>query len=133
MVDMFTREKRSEIMSKVRSKDTTLELKVRREIWRRGKRYRVHSNKVFGTPDLCNKSKKVAVFIDGCFWHGCPRCYAEPSSNVPFWRKKVQKNKVRREVVRKELKEKGWLALEFWACEINKDFEKVVDKICERL
>ena len=72
MTDRFTKRVRSRIMSNIRSKNTKPELFVRRILWRHGLRYRIHNRTVLGTPDTSNKRRKLAVFVDGCFWHGCP-------------------------------------------------------------
>ena len=64
-------------MSAIRGRNTQPELLVRRLLWARGKRYRIHDASVSGTPDISNKKRRVAVFIDGCFWHGCESCYTE--------------------------------------------------------
>jgi len=96
-------------------------------------RYRIHSKTVFGTPDISIKKKKLAVFVDGCFWHGCKKCYKEPKTNTSFWRKKLEYNKQRRLKVRQELKEKGWNMLEFWEHQVSKDPKKILEKISRHL
>ena len=101
-------------MASIRGKDTLPELIIRRQLWYLGKRYRKHDRSVSGTPDLSNKGKKIAVFIDGCFWHGCSECYKEPTSNVSYWREKLQYNKKRREKVTKLLHAKGWTVVQYW-------------------
>ena len=68
-------------MSKISSKNTSPELLFRKILWKEGFRYRIHDKSIIGTPDVSNKSKKIAVFVDGCFWHGCPRCYTAPKTN----------------------------------------------------
>ena len=108
-------------MSSIRGKNTKPEMLVRKELWSLGKRYRIHDKTVFGTPDISNKSKKVAVFLDGCFWHGCPKCYSEPKSNTEFWRSKISRNNERRKTVRKKLKSDGWTVMEFWEHAIRKE------------
>ena len=87
---------RSRIMSQIRSKNTSPELLFRQVLWKEGFRYRIHDKTVFGTPDVSNKSKKIAIFIDGCFWHGCPKCYRAPKSNTQYWTCKLANNKNRR-------------------------------------
>ena len=114
MTDRVSPEVRSRIMSRIRGKDTKPEIVVRRTVWNMGIRYRVHSRAVPGTPDLSNQSRRLAVFVDGCFWHGCPRCYREPQTNTAFWREKVERNRRRRRVVRRELKRQGFKVTEIW-------------------
>ncbi|GBE18219.1 very short patch repair protein [archaeon BMS3Abin16] len=129
MTDMFTPEERSKIMSKIRGKNTSIELLVRKLLWKRGLRYRIHDKKLPGKPDISNKSKKTAVFLDGCFWHACPIHGSIPSTNQEFWEKKILSNTEKRAKVREELKDMGFNVLEFFQCEIKADPEKVVDRI----
>ena len=98
-----------------------------------GKRYRTHDRTVFGTPDMSNKSKRVAVFIDGCFWHGCSRCYREPKTNTDFWRDKIKRNQKRRKEVLRELRKEGWKILQFWEHQVNQDSDKISVKIASFL
>lgn len=127
MSDKFSKETRSRIMSTIRSKNT--ELTVRRNLWATGKRYRIHDKTILGNPDISNKKRKVAIFIDGCFWHGCSTCYVEPSTNPLFWRKKINSNKTRRDLVRTTLKSNGWKVLEFWEHDVNKKSKLITSQI----
>jgi len=129
MSDKFSKEVRSRIMSSIRGKNTKPELLIRKMLWGRGKRYRVHDRSVFGNPDISNKSKNVAIFIDGCFWHGCARCYNEPKTNTEFWRNKIFKNKKRRTLVKSRLKKDGITILQFWEHEILSNPVRVTEKI----
>jgi len=95
-------------MASIKGKNTKPEMKIRKILWAKGIRYRMHDKKVYGTPDIAIRKKQIAVFIDGCFWHGCRRCYKEPKSNVGFWREKILNNRKRRIKVRAQLKKK-WL------------------------
>ena len=109
-------------MSNIRSKNTKPELAVRRILWGLGLRYRIHSRTVLGTPDISNKRLKLAVFVDGCFWHGCPACYREPKTNAGFWRDKVDRNRRRRRAVREGLEAEGFRVVEIWeheACDAD--------------
>ncbi len=128
--DRISAEKRSRVMSSIRSKNTKPETTIRKLLWARGKRYRIHDKSIFGKPDLTNKAKKTAVFIDGCFWHGCVECYREPKSNVSFWREKLISNKARRIRVRENLIDGGWIVLEFWEHEVIRSPDKVISQIC---
>ena len=114
MTDSVSKEARHRIMSSIRSKDTRPELAVRRVLYGLGFRYRVHDKTLPGTPDLSNKRRKIAIFVDGCFWHGCPTCYVEPKTNTRFWREKVSKNRARRESVLSSLKAQGFRVVEIW-------------------
>ena len=119
MADRFSKETRSRIMSRIRGKDTGPELAVRRILWRSGLRYRIHDRTVLGTPDISNKRRRLAVFVDGCFWHGCPVCYREPKTNKDFWRCKISRNRERREVVRVALEGQGFRVVEIWEHEAD--------------
>ena len=114
LVDNLSREKRSKVMASIRGTNTKPEVIIRRLLWSAGKRYKIHDRSVYGTPDISNKSKKLAVFLDGCFWHGCNVCYREPSSNIVYWRDKIRQNRARREKVKAFLVSEGWDVLEFW-------------------
>ena len=129
MADNLSREKRSKVMASIRGKNTKPEVTIRKILWMKGMRYRIHNKSVFGTPDISIKKKKIAIFVDGCFWHGCNRCYKEPKTNVEFWRNKIIQNKKRRIKVRRHLKKEGWRILEFWEHEINSDPILVSKKI----
>ncbi len=118
MVDNLTRVSRSKVMSSIPGRDTTPELIIRRHLWAQGKRYRKHDKSVPGTPDISSNGKKLAIFIDGCFWHGCHRCYKEPMSNVSFWRQKLEYNKKRRKKVARLLRAKGWTLVQYWEHEV---------------
>jgi len=120
-------------MASIRGKNTVPELVIRRRLWYLGKRYRKHDRSVPGTPDISNKSKKVAVFIDGCFWHGCSRCYKEPTSHVSFWRRKLQYNKKRREHVTKVLHAERWTVVQYWEHEAISQPCRVAREIARRM
>ena len=115
MTDWLTREQRSRNMASIRSKgNRTTEARFvtvlrafRIPGWRR------HAN-LPGKPDFIFKKKRLAIFIDGCFWHGCPRCYRLPEDNRPYWRKKVMSNRVRDRRNARRLRAKGWKVLRFW-------------------
>src|SRR6266513_1852866 len=115
MADWLSREQRSRNMASIRSKgNATTErafLRLLREAricgWRR------HLN-LPGKPDFVFRSRHLAVFIDGCFWHGCPRCYRMPEDNRPYWRKKVLTNRIRDKRNARNLRIMGWKVLRFW-------------------
>jgi len=130
-MDVFTSRQRSTIMSKIRSTNTRPELVIRNALWKKGLRYRIHDKSIIGTPDVSNKSKKIAIFIDGCFWHGCPTCYNKPQSNTVYWNQKLRYNKNRRNLVKKKLHDNNWKILEFWECNITDNIDGIVSKICK--
>jgi len=121
------------MMSRVRCKNTKIELLVRKAIWKRGKRYRIHDSTLPGIPDISVKRARLAVFLDGCFWHGCPLHSKLPKTNRSFWKNKILSNLERRTKVRQELNNQGYTVLEVFQCEITSDLESVVDKICSYL
>jgi DNA mismatch endonuclease (patch repair protein) len=129
MADVFTKQKRSEVMSRIRSKgnkDTELALiGIFREYhiigWRR-------NQPVFGKPDFIFRKKKIAIFVDGCFWHGCSTHSTSPKNNGEFWEKKLGANKKRDELVNEELGKAGWVVIRIWEHEL-KEKDKVVEKI----
>ena len=115
MVDVFSKKKRSKVMAAIRSrgnKETEIRLlaifKQRRITgWRR------HLPMV-GTPDFAFRTQRVAVFVDGCFWHGCPAHSRLPKSNQEYWRRKLLKNKLRDQAVDAELRRRGWYVVRLW-------------------
>jgi DNA mismatch endonuclease, patch repair protein len=128
MSDVFTKAKRSEVMSRIRghgNKDTEIALArlLRRNRiigWRR-------NQLVFGKPDFLFRKQKLAVFVDGCFWHGCAKCYRAPKSNRQFWLEKITRNRKRDLEVNHFLRSRGWKVLRFWECGLS-DEKKVVNK-----
>ncbi len=133
MPDKFDSRTRSRIMSQIRGKDTAPELLVRRELWKRGFRYRVHDRSLSGTPDISNKRRKLAVFIDGCFWHACPLHFRYPQDNALYWERKIRRNRERRNDVRAELRAMGFTVLEFYECRVRGELDEIVTEIASRL
>jgi len=128
MVDTFSKDVRSQIMSKIRSKNTGLERKFRKKLWKSGLRYRIHY-KLIGKPDIVFVTKKIAVFLDSCFWHKCPYHFREPKSNKEYWLQKIGKNSTRDKKVTKLLQKEGWVVLRFWEHEIKDDLDGCINKI----
>jgi DNA mismatch endonuclease (patch repair protein) len=129
LADNLSREKRSKVMASIRSKNTKPEIMIRKILWSKGKRYRLHDRSIPGIPDISNKSKKVAIFIDGCFWHGCSVCYKEPRTNVDYWRNKILQNKQRRVLVVSKLQKDDWKILQFWEHQVIQDAKGIVKEI----
>lgn len=129
-MDTRTPEKRSEIMSLVRPKDTTPELAVRRIAHKLGYRFRLHGKLLPGRPDLVFAGRKKVVFVHGCFWHaheGCPKA-RPPKSRPDYWIPKLSANKERDIRTLSELQALGWKSLVVWQCEL-KAGEKLARKI----
>ena len=132
MTDVLTREQRANNMSKIRGKNTGPEVKLRKLLWSAGIRgYRIHYS-LPGKPDIVFTKTKVAIFIDGCFWHKCPICFQEPETRKEFWMKKIQSNIDRDQKVNTQLKDMGWTVLRFWEHEIKKNPSAVIDTIREK-
>jgi len=128
MADNLTPEQRKKSMSAIKSKNTKAELALRKRLWSQGLRYRIHYN-VEGRPDIAFPSKKIAVFVDGCFWHKCPDCFSCPKTNEAYWIPKLNRNVERAEEVNAVLEAEGWKVLRFYECRIKKDLEGVVNII----
>jgi len=114
---------RSEVMSRVRSKDTGPEMVVRRAFWAAGLRYRLHDKRLPGKPDLVFPSRRLVVFVHGCFWHGhsgCPR-HRIPKTRTDWWAGKIRRNQERDEAARAALEASGWTVLIGWECEVERD------------
>lgn len=118
-------------MSKNRAKNTSPELLLRNYLWGSGiKGYRLHRKDFPGSPDIAFVSRKVAIFVNGCFWHRCPSCNLPlPKSNREFWRKKFISNISRDKRKRHELTELGWQVLTIWECQIKNDIEACIVRI----
>ncbi len=131
-MDVKSPEDRSKNMSAIRNRNTKPEIKLRKALFRIGLRFRVNYN-LPGKPDIVFPGKKLAVFVDGCFWHCCPRCYREPDDNKEYWKKKIATNVKRDEKVNTILTEDGWNVLRFWEHEVKKDITRVVEIIINAL
>lgn len=124
---------RSEQMRRIEGVNTRPELTLRRALWGRGFRYRINYRIGRTSADLVFVRAKVAVFVDGCFWHGCPEHYTKPRSNPEFWRRKLADN-VERDSRNTRLAEgKGWKVLRIWEHEIWDDLDGVVARIAQAL
>ena len=122
-MDIYSREKRSEIMSKVRSQSTGPEIIVRKYLHSLGFRFRLHSKKLPGTPDIVLRKYQSVIFVHGCFWHhhkGCRRSKM-PSSNMEFWDTKISTNIRRDKRNTSKLKQLGWRVLIIWECETKNE------------
>jgi len=121
-MDIKSQEERSLNMAKIRSKKTKPEMYIRSLLHRNGLRFRANYSVVAGKPDLFFSKKKIAVFVHGCYWHrhqGCQYAYS-PKSNVDFWVKKLEGNRIHDEIVYKKLKEMGIRILIIWECTIKR-------------
>lgn len=128
--DVLTPEQRRLCMSRNRGKDTKPEVILRKELWKKGLRYRLHYD-IPGKPDFVFVGKRIAVFVDGCFWHNCPLHGTKPKTNRKFWEDKISKNVERDKKVTRELISLGWKILRFWEHEIKEDVNGVQQKIVD--
>ena len=117
MADRMSPEARSRTMSRIRGTDTAPEMSVRRFLHASGLRYKLHDRRLPGRPDLVFSSRRIAVFVHGCFWHGCPHCTngrQNVHSNIAYWGSKLAANKARDIRNTEELKAAGWQVEVIW-------------------
>src|SRR5690606_14308302 len=120
MADMFDPQQRSEIMAKIRARNTSPEMTVRKAVHRAGFRFRLHRKDLPGTPDLVFPRHRLAVFVHGCFWHN-HNCglFRWPKSNVEYWRRKIERNVERDRQAMSKLEESGWTVYVIWECRVQ--------------
>ncbi len=134
-MDIWSKKKRSQVMSKIRSKNTRPEKVLRSALFRLGYRYRIHAKQLPGKPDLVLPKYHAVIFVHGCFWHqhkGC-REGRVPSTNSEFWKDKLNRNSERDAANIKHLKKLKWQVLTIWECEIERQLEKTVKRVISRL
>ena len=131
MGDVMSTTKRSQLMSRIRGKDTGPELSLRHAVWALGLRYRLQQRIGKVRPDLVFSRARVAVFIDGCFWHRCPLHGVMPKSNSTFWQKKLDRNVRRDNENTQALTAMGWGVLRFWEHEIEESAEHCAKRIAD--
>ncbi|MCI0406183.1 MAG: very short patch repair endonuclease [candidate division Zixibacteria bacterium] len=131
MTDVFTKKKRSAIMSSIHGKgNRTTEWGLRARLMSAGiSGWRVNATDVTGKPDFVFDESKVAVFIDGCFWHGCKKCRNIPASNRNFWLKKINRNRHRDKQVTRLLRKSGWKTVRFFEHSLRREPKKCVEAI----
>lgn len=131
MTDAPVTASRSALMSRIRSRDTEPEALLRSALWSHGLRYRVAARTPVGRPDIVVPSKKLAVFVDGCFWHGCPEHYVRPRSRPDFWAAKLLENVSRDIRQTLELERQGWRVVRAWECEVHESLLSVVKRVLD--
>ncbi len=135
MADGLSPEKRSWNMSRIKGKDTSIEVKVRKYLFSQGFRYRKHVTALPGKPDIVLPKYHAVVFVNGCFWHrhpGCKEAYM-PKTRVEFWQKKFERNVQNDAMQRKELMDAGWRVFTVWECEVKKQFEETMSSLIEEI
>ena len=134
-MDRLTKEQRHRNMSNIKNKDTQIEVKLRRALWRRGYRYRKNYDKLPGKPDIVLMRYKIAIFCDSEFFHGKDweilRPQLEKGKNSVFWIEKIAKNMQRDDIVNKQLGYLGWTVIRFWGKDITKNIDECVKVIEE--
>ncbi|MBS3092638.1 very short patch repair endonuclease [Candidatus Pacearchaeota archaeon] len=126
MPDTFSKKKRSQIMSKIKGRNTSLELNFKKLI--RGLKLE-YQPKIFGNPDFTSKKLKIAIFIDSCFWHKCPKHFRKPTANSIYWTQKINRNVERAKEVNNYLKKQDWKVVRLWEHDIKNNTKKALTKI----
>lgn len=135
MADDLTPEQRRRNMQAIRSKDTTIELRMRKALWQRGVRYRKNYKKLVGKPDIAITKYKIAVFCDSDYWHGYDweSRNQRIKSNRDYWVPKIERNMKRDREVTAALQDEGWLVLRFWEWQIRKQLDECVEAVLQSI
>jgi DNA mismatch endonuclease (patch repair protein) len=130
-----TSDSRRDNMRAIRSRgNRTTEARLRGGMVRSGIRgWTLHSKQIFGVPDFFFRDCKMAVFVDGCFWHGCPRCGHIPKTNAAYWVNKIERNKARDVAVNRVLVSSDFTVVRFWECEIRKSLPACIDRLAAKV
>jgi len=131
MTDVFSKQKRSSIMSANRgSGNRSTEQRLRARLAAAGiSGWRINAQDVYGKPDFVFDQEKIAIFVDGCFWHGCCKCRNIPATNRSFWENKINGNKRRDAAVTRRLRRDGWRVLRFWEHQLRVEPRKCLEKV----
>jgi DNA mismatch endonuclease (patch repair protein) len=134
MADIYSKEKRSEIMSRIRNRDTLPERIVRSTLHRLGVRFRLVARDLPGKPDIVLRSRMAVVFVHGCYWHShdCVKGRSRAKSRAEFWSRKIGENSIRDRRNYQLLSTQGWRVVVVWECE-TKDIEKLRAKLAKEL
>ncbi|MBU2520575.1 MAG: very short patch repair endonuclease [Nanoarchaeota archaeon] len=130
MADVFTPEKRSEVMSRIRSKWTKPERTVHNYLKGHKIRHKMHP-KMTGNPDVLLKDSNKVIFIHGCFWHRCPECFRKPQNRREYWMKKIENNIARHKRNVRKLRRDGWRVITIWEHEIRKNPNMCLSRLIE--
>ena len=135
MSDKLTPEKRSWNMSRIKGKDTKIEVEVRKYLFSKGYRFRNNDKRYPGKPDIVLPKYHVAIFVHGCFWHrheGCKDA-TTPKTRTEFWLEKFDKNVKNDQIKQEKLRELGWKVIVIWECELKRSFQETMDKVEKEL
>lgn len=137
MPDIFTKDERSQIMSKISGKETKPEILVRKFLFAQGLRYKKNDKRLLGKPDIVLPKHKIVIFVNGCFWHNHRNCKksALPQTNREFWRVKILRNMEKDKFNQNELKRLGWKIIVIWQCQIKNRglFEKRMKWVIKKI
>lgn len=134
MADDLTKEQRRKNMQRIRSKDTSIELKLRKALWHEGIRYRKNYKKLPGKPDIAITKYRIAVFCDSSFFHGRDYETRKPvGTNFEYWDKKIRRNMERDREVEQELRAMDWTVIRFWDKDIKKDLDGCIQTVKEAI
>lgn len=126
MTDIFSKQKRSEVMSKILGKgNEKTEVRLARLMRTGGIRGWRRHLPIPGKPDFAFRKQKLAIFVDGCFWHGCPKCFRLPKQNRAFWKVKIERNRKRDRSVNAWLRRLGWKVIRIRECQLNYSYRAV--------
>lgn len=128
-MDNLTPKQRTKSMKAIKSKNTTIEQKLRSALWSNGIRYRKNYKQLIGTPDIVLTKYKIAIFCDGDFWHGKNNCEDKIASHKKYWLEKIKHNKERDLEITITLRDQGWIVLRFWEDDIKANIIKCLETI----
>ncbi len=129
-MDNLTQEQRIKCMSNIRSKWTDQEVKIHNHLKGNKIHHEMHPN-LPGKPDILLKQSNTVIFLHGCFWHKCPKCYKEPKSNKKYWIPKIENNVSRYRKISRSLKKEGYNILKIWEHQIKKKFDVVINQLIQ--
>lgn len=134
-MDTLTPERRSWNMSRIKGKDTKIEIKVRQYLFSKGFRFRKNDKRYPGKPDVVLPKYKTVIFVNGCFWHQHPNCIQArlPKSNTEYWKAKMEKNVANDQLHYEKLQAMGWTVKVLWECELKKNFDIIMDQLATEL
>lgn len=136
MSDNHTPVQRHRNMAAISSANTKPELKLRKELWRKGFRFRINDKQLPGKPDIVLPKYHTIIFVHGCFWHGHKGCkfYTTPKTNTDFWTNKIARNQERDQAVWRQLEAKGWAVIIIWECQLKKaEQHNTVNRVAEEI
>ena len=135
MTDVHSKETRSYNMSRIKAKNTTPEMKVRKALFSEGFRYKLHDKKLSGKPDIVLPRYKTIIFVHGSLWHGHTDCkyYVIPKTLTKWWQCKIEKNILNYNKNISDLKESGWKVIILWECQSKKDINKIINELTREI